>query len=122
MVVRGKFLETVLHEPPEGWKHGHVTLTLRYPDERKAVQAWRRGAFAVHELADQKGARLTHAPTGFQIWTCDTMGRAAELAEAIEPLADWAAISEAIPAGNHLYPKVRAVIDQITLEAAHGAI
>ena len=115
-MIRGSYHETVVGTPPEGWTLGHVTLTLRYPDERIPVEAWRRGAFAVHEV--ELGARLTHAPTGLRIWTCGTMDEAVELADRIEPLADWSAFKEELkgPIGDELYPKVREVIDQ--MEAA----
>ena len=110
MAIRNEFEETVSGSPPEGWSLGHVTLTLKYPDERIPVEAWRRGAFAVHERT-KKDWRLTHVPTGLHIWTAPTADVAAEFAEAIEPLADWDAIKTMMPAGSDLYPKVRAVME-----------
>lgn len=116
-MIRGSYAETVVGAPPDGWTLGHVTLTLRYPDERVPVEAWRRGAFAVHEA--EGGARLTHAPTGLRIWTFDTMDGATELAERIEPLADWSSFKEELrgPIGDDLYPKVRGIIDEMDAKA-----
>lgn len=114
MTIRGKFAETVVGAPPEGWTLGHVTLTLHSPPERIAVEAWRRGAFAVHQVFwPESGGRLTHAPTGLKIWCFASMDEAAELAEKIEPLADWNSIREMLPSGTELYPKVRTIIDEI---------
>lgn len=112
MAIRGNYAETVVGAPPEGWTLGHVTLFLRYPEERIPVEAWRRGAFAVHE--GDGGGLLTHAPTGLRIWSFATMDEAAELAEKIEPLADWGAIKDELPFGTELYPKVRDIIDGMT--------
>jgi hypothetical protein len=111
MTIRGGFSETVIGAPPEGWTLGHVTLTLLNPEERVPVEAWRRGAFAVHEA--EGGGRLTHAPTGLRIWTCDTMDTAAELAQRIEGLADWESIKKMLPPKTELYPRVRSIIDEI---------
>lgn len=122
MTIRGEFAETVVGMPPEGWTLGHVTLTLRNPPERIAVEAWRRGAFAVHEIFwPESGGRLTHAPTGLKIWRFPTMDEAAELAERIEPLADWGSILESVPAGTDLYPKVRNIIDEIGNRSAESS-
>lgn len=109
-----EFADTVVGTPPGGWTLGHVTLTLRCPDRRFPVEAWRRGAFAVHEVyGPVPGARLTHAPTGLKIWFHGTMDEAVELAERLEPLADWGSITKALPRGTELYPRVRAIIDEI---------
>ena len=112
-----EFAETVVGQPPEGWALGHVTVTLRNK-ERKPIEAWRRGAFAVHEVFSPiKGGRLTHAPTGLKIWFSGSMDEAAELAERLEPLADWSAITKALPLGSDLYPKVREIIDAMEANA-----
>lgn len=110
-MIRERYAETVVGHPPEGWTIGHVTLRLLNPDERIPVEAWRRGAFAVHEA--EGGGRLTHAPTGLRIWTCRTIDDAAELAERIEALTDWDSIKKEMPPGSDLYPKVRDVIDRM---------
>lgn len=108
-----EFKETIVGTPPEGWSLGHVTVVLS-DSSRKPIEAWRRGAFAVHELeCESHSARLTHAPTGLNIWNCQTMDEAAELAERIERLTDWNAISKMLPPGSDLYPKVREIADQL---------
>lgn len=107
-----EFEETVIGTPPDGWSLGHVTVTRRPHMKPKPVEAWRRGAFAVHEVNGEEGkGRLTHAPTGLQVWTFETMDKAAELAERIEPLTDWNAIKKEMPLGSDLYKKVRTIID-----------
>ncbi len=111
MAIRAEFEETFVGIPPEGWTLGHVTLVLRSPEERVPVEACRRGAFAIHEAYGC--FRLTHAPSGLRIWASPTMDEAAELAERIEPLADWNAFTKELPAGTELYPKVRKIIDEI---------
>jgi hypothetical protein len=108
-MIRGGFHETVVGSPPEGWQIGHVTMQLLFPSELVQIEAWRRGAFAVHELT--YGARLTHAPTGLRIWNTCSMDQAAELAERLEGLADWDAITATMPIGSDLYPKVKEIID-----------
>src|SRR5260370_23604823 len=112
MAIRGEFIETVVGNPPEGWTLGHVTLQLYRPEERRAVEAWRHGAFAVHQRDSiEFPARLTHAPTGLRINDFYSMDDAAMCAEQIEPLTDWNAITEMMPSGSELYPKVRQVIE-----------
>lgn len=112
---RPEFIETVVEAPPEGWTLGHVTLTLHSPEERIPVEAWRRGAWAVHERISrgEKFAVLTHAPTGLRINDFPTMDAAAECADTIEPFADWTSITKKFDTGSDLYPKVRAVVDSI---------
>ena len=78
------------------------------------IEAWRRGAFAIHEVKD--GARITHAPTGLTIWTTSFFDEAAEVAEAIEGLTDWSSIKEAAPIGGDLYKRMRHVILELELE------
>src|SRR5262245_46124982 len=95
--LRGEFFETVVERPPKGWKLGYFTLSLRNPDEHKVIEAWRHGAFAVHQV--RSGGRLSHAPTGLGIWTFDTLDLAAECAERIEPLAAWEDFDKPIPSG-----------------------
>jgi hypothetical protein len=115
-VIREHFEETVVENPPEGWTLGHVTLDLYYPPSRIPVEAWRRGAFAIHERIgynDEKEAVLTHAPTGLRVNGFATMDDAAECAEKIEPLTDWNAIKKMMPLGSDLFPKVKKVVDQI---------
>lgn len=114
-MIRQQFEETVLGAPPSGWTLGHLTLHLRNPEERIAVEAWRRGAFAIHEGMDWDGkiAILSHAPTGLRINAFATMDEASECAEKIEPLTDWNAITEKFETGSDLYPKVRDVVEEI---------
>jgi hypothetical protein len=115
-MIRSQFIETVVGSPPEGWTLGHLTLQLYRPEERIAVEAWRRGAFAIHERIDSEGNReavLTHAPTGLRIDSFPTMDDAAECAEKIEPLADWSAISKRFESGSDLYPKIREIAYKI---------
>jgi hypothetical protein len=107
-----EFEEVVLGSPPDGWTLGHATVDVL--GRRKSVEAWRRGAFAVHQVNCESGkGRLTHAPTGLLIWTCESMDHAAELAERIENLTDWSAINKMIPCGSDLFLKVREIADQI---------
>lgn len=114
-MIRQEFSETIVEKPPEGWTLGHVTLDLHYPDEHIPVEAWRRGAFAIHERVGSDGNRavLTHAPTGLRINAFVTMDDAAECAEKIEPLTDWNAITKKFETGSDLFPKVRDVVDAI---------
>jgi hypothetical protein len=109
MAIRNEFLETCVGSPPEGWTLGHVTMTLHHPEERIPVEAWRKGAFAVHPTENPAGARLSHAPTGLSIYQARSMDEAIEFADRIEPFTDWEAIKEKMPAGSTLYPKVRLV-------------
>lgn len=112
MAIHDEFEEVLVESPPDGWLRGHVTLALRNPEERVPVEAWRRGAFAVHRTC-AGGARLSHAPSGLGIWTFDNMDVAAEAAEQMEPLADWNSFTKEVPAGTELYPKVRSIIDKV---------
>lgn len=109
-----EFEEVVVGTPPDGWTLGHATVVVL--DRRQPIEAWRRGAFAVHQVnsCDSGTGRLTHAPTGLRIWTCETMDQAAELAERIESLTDWGGIKTILPYGSDLYPKVREIIDQFS--------
>lgn len=109
MAIRNQFLETVVGSPPAGWTLGHVTICLSYPSERIPVEAWRRGAFGVHQTENPDGARVTHAPTGLLIWQARSMDEAAEFCERIEPLADWNAITKVLDTNSDIYPKVREV-------------
>lgn len=99
----------------EGWQRGHVSLALTRPREMVPVEAWRRGAFAIHEAFDndREVARLTHAPTGLAIYTFDTKEQAAECVKRIEPLADWESIKDEMRRDSGLYKKVRPIIDDI---------
>ena len=110
-MIREEFHEIICGAPPDGWKLGHVTVQLFCPNERIPVEAWVRGAFAVHET--MTGATLTHAPTGLAIWRGAELDQLVTLAEAIEGMADWSRINNMMPCGSELYPKVRAVIDRI---------
>jgi hypothetical protein len=114
-MIRQEFMETVLGAPPEGWTMGYLTLDLNYPKERIPVEAWRRGAFAIHEgmNSDGKIAILSHAPTGLRINAFATMDEAAECAEKIEPFTDWNAITKKFETGSDLYPKVRDAVEEI---------
>lgn len=109
MAIRNEFAETVSGEAPEGWERGHVTIQLKDPDEKVAVEAWRKGAFAIHEIINPVRARLTHAPTGLQIYSTTDAATAAEFAARIEPFTNWDDIKERMPSGSDLYPKVRQV-------------
>jgi hypothetical protein len=117
-MIRNEFHEVLADVPPEGWTRGHVSLHLRFPDERVSVEAWRRGAFAVHRV-NESGANLTHAPTGFRIWTFRDLNSAAAAAAEMESLTDWNAIVDEMPRDSDLYPLVRAIIDRIE-GAQHG--
>lgn len=108
-MIRDEFEEVLIMSPPDRWARGHVTISLINPEEKHAIEAWRRGAFAVHELANGR-ASLTHAPTGLKIYIFDDMDKAAECAQAIEALTDWSAITGMMPAGGDLLPKVREII------------
>lgn len=115
-MIRQEFIETVVENPPEGWTLGHFTVDLHSPKERIPVEAWRRGAFAVHERCNSDGSKcavLSHAPTGLRINSFSTMDDAAECAEKIEPLTDWNAITKKFDTGSELYPKVRDVVEEI---------
>ncbi len=118
MSIRNLFIETVVGAPPDGWTLGHVTITLHHPNERIPVEAWRKGAFAVHPTENPNGARLTHAPTGLRIHSARSMDEAVEFAERIEPFYDWEAIKEKMPVGTKLYPKVRKIIDEFEARGA----
>lgn len=114
-MIRQEFIETVVERPPEGWTLGHVSLNLHHPDERIPVEAWRRSAFAIHERMGSSGkeAVLTHAPTGLRINSFESMDDAAECAEKIEPLTDWAAIDKKFDTGSNLFPKLRDIVEEI---------
>lgn len=114
-MIREEFIETIVERPPEGWTLGHVTIQLYYPEERIPVEAWRKGAFAVHERMGWAGkeAILTHAPTGLRINSFSTMDDAAECAEKIEPLTDWGAVEKKFDTGSELFPKVSDVVEAI---------
>jgi hypothetical protein len=112
MAIRGELIETVTGAPPDGWEHGEVIISLRNPNDRAVVEAWRLGSFAVHAVVGG-GWRLTHAPSGLRIWSFSTTREAIELAERIEAMTDWTAIKKELPMGSKLYPKVRKVIDEI---------
>lgn len=111
MTIRNYYLETTDCAPPNGWTRGHVTLHLVHPDERVAVEAWRRGAFAVHPTNACGHAVITHASTGRGIWTSRSMEEGALIVERIEPLANWEAID--VNEKPALRDKVRSVIDEI---------
>jgi hypothetical protein len=112
MSIRNELEEIIVGSPPDGWSLGHVTVNLLNPEERIPVEAWRRGAFAVHDLSSG-GARLTHAPSGLRIWSFRTKDEAVEATEAMEPFTDWTAFTEVLPSGTDLYPKVRKIVDEI---------
>lgn len=110
-MLRNYFCQTLegVGSPPVGWEIGHVTLHLIHPEEKAVVEAWRRGAFAVHP-ADGCHGVITHAPTGRGLWTARSMGHAAKMVEAIEPLADWQTVQPGInPA---LRDRTRKIIDE----------
>lgn len=122
-MVREQFLETIVGNPPDGWTLGHVTLTLHGPEERIPVEAWRSGAFAIHEGVgrDGKEAVLTHAPTGLRIHSFATMDDAAECAEKIERLTDWCSVTKRFDGQSDLYPRVRDVVEAIKKRALIGS-
>jgi hypothetical protein len=115
MPLKDELLETVVGIPPDGWSLGHVTINGRSEDDRMPIEAMRRGAFAVHEVnrIDGRGWRVSHAPSGLQIWTFSTFSEAIELAERIESMTDWGQIKKQLPSGTNLFPKVRAIINEI---------
>lgn len=119
-MIREEFLETIIEKPAAGWALGYVTLDLHFPEQRIPVEAWRRGAFAIHERVGSSGkeAVLTHAPTGLRITTFSTMDDAAECGEKIEPFTDWNAITKKFDTGSDLFPKVRDVVDEIKARPA----
>ncbi len=109
-------MDTVVGVPPEGWTIGHFTLQLYGPEERLPVEAWRKGAFAIHERINRDGTKeavLSHAPTGLRINSFETMDECAECAEQIEPFADWGSITKKFDTGSDLYPKVRDVVEAV---------
>lgn len=113
-----ELIETMIGHPPVGWTLGHVTIALTRNGKLKGsqpIEAMRRGAFAVHEveLSDGRKWRLSHAPSGLQVWTFDQLEQAIELAERIESFTAWSEITKMLPIGTDLYPKVQAVIDEI---------
>ena len=123
-LTRGKYHEVVVESPPEGWTRGDTKLRVADPAEIVKVEAWRRGAFAVHEVLLDEGpyGLITHAPTGYRIAVCSTMDIAAEVAEAIEPLADWAAITERSPEDRQLGRRVMDAVLAIDVEMRLGRI
>lgn len=116
MAIRNYYLETTDAAPPEGWARGYVTLRLIFPDERVAVEAWQRGAFAVHPTIRNGEAVITHAPTGTSIWTARSMEEGAKIVERIEPLADWSSV--AVGPKPDLRQKVRDIINEVEHAAA----
>ena len=114
MTLHNELIETVIGIPPPGWSLGHVTINGRN-GQRMPIEAMRHGHFAVHEVERMagRGWRLTHAPSGLQIWTFPTLEQAIELAERIEGFTDWGAFDKMLPAGTDLYPRVREVVDHI---------
>jgi hypothetical protein len=117
-MIRHQFEETIIEKPPEGWKLGHVTLDLHYPDERVPGEAWRRGEFALHVRHGSEGveAIITHVPTGMRVnphYSFQTLDAAAECAERLEPLTDWSSIKARLGSGSDLYPKVRRIVDSV---------
>lgn len=115
VAINHEFYPTLSRQPDrDGWSPGHVTVQLHRPKEKLAVEAWVRGPFAVHETVS--GATLTHAPTGLAIYRFDAMEQAAECAERIEAIDDFASRKKAYPSGSEVYPKVRAVIDEIVAQ------
>lgn len=118
-MIRDYFHETLTagRELPEGWSAGHVTIRLIHPDGKAAVEAWRRGCFAVHQGGDRGHAIITHATTGCGIWTARTMNEAAKIVDRILPLADWEAIDEPSSKRPELRDKIRSIINEIENEA-----
>jgi hypothetical protein len=113
-MIRGEFIETIVGAPPEGWTLGHVTLQLHCPDERIPVEAWRNGAFAVHQVERELPGRLTHAPTGLRINDFASMDDAVMCAEKIEPFTDWSAITKRFELGSDgLYARVKEIVDAV---------
>lgn len=116
MPLKDELIETIIGIPPPGWELGHATINGRADRDREVIEAMRRGAFAVHEVnqIDGRGWRLSHAPSGLQIWTFREMEDAIALAERIENFTDWQTIKKMLPVGTDLYPKVRKIIDEIS--------
>lgn len=111
MPLADELIFTLKADPPHGWSKGYVTISGR-GDDKIAVEAMRRGAFAIHETRHGQW-RLSHAPSGLQIWTFDRLDDVVKLAERIEPFTDWDVITEQLPSSGDLYPKVREAIDEI---------
>lgn len=111
-----RYLETVDDVLPDGWSYGHVTIVLG-DGERTALEAWRRGAFAVHQVRNPAGAILTHAPSGRRIAEFPTMDMATRCAESIDGFADWFDSELHEKVDPDLYAKVRAVILRIKGES-----
>jgi hypothetical protein len=117
MPLKDELLPRVSHLPPEGWTLGHVTIQGRDDGDAEPIEALRHGSFAVHEIVggDDNYWRVSHAPSGLRIWEFRKIKDAIALAERIEAFTDWNAIKGVMPRGSELYPKVRAVIDEIRL-------
>ncbi|WP_316176196.1 hypothetical protein [Bradyrhizobium sp. SZCCHNRI1073] len=115
-MIDEEFLDTVIGPAPEGWALGEVIIQIERPKRKRLqVEAWKRGPFAMHEreFADGRETVLTHAPTGLRIFSFPSVEQTIELADRIEPLTDWSAITKKMPLGSDLYPKVREIIDDI---------
>ena len=114
MPIRSTYFETVVGTPPEGWTLGHFTLNLVNPSERIPIEAWRRDAFAVHQIAVDAGiiAGLSHAPTGHRIYTFTSMDDAAACADELLPLTNWSAITDRLPQGSELFPRAKRIIQR----------
>ncbi len=113
MALDAELKSTVNCPVPDGWSLGHATIRGLRGGEKMAIEALRYGAFAVHETISGNW-RLTHAPSGLQIWTFNNQTQAVELAKRIETFTDWNAIKDTLPEGSDLYPKVREIIDELT--------
>lgn len=112
MPLKDELVMTVRGDVPEGWSLGHATIRGLNHDEKIAIEALRCGSFAVHETIGGNW-RLSHAPTGLQIWTFGSRRQALELAKRIEAFTDWSAIKDTLPKGSELYPKVREVVHEL---------
>lgn len=113
MAIRNYFSETI-GPPPDGWQSGHVTLQLIHPDERVPVEAWVRGAFAIHGVVNSELVVITHVPSGKSVWTARDGRDATAIVEQIEPLTAW----QTVKPDTKLRDRVREIINKIERERA----
>lgn len=107
--------------PPPGWQRGAVLVQMdEIPEkdliERPLVEAWTRGAFAVHPVrcGGERLGNLTHIPTGLAITApLPTLADAVTLAHAIEGLTNWHAITERLTPEKLTEPSIATMRAQV---------